>query len=61
MSWADWLLLSLIAGWFLFVLLRPRKKGCLGSCDGCEHWGSCEKKKNNRTFHTYKGENTHGS
>ena len=41
MSWADWLLLFLVAGWFCYLLLRPRKKGGCGSCPGC---GSCEKR-----------------
>ena len=48
MSWADWLLLGLVAGWFLFVLLRPRKKSCCGSCNGCgrcDRYGSCGKEK----------------
>ena len=48
MSWADWLLLGLVAGWFLFVLLWPRKKSCCGSCNGCsrcDRCGSCGKEK----------------
>ena len=46
MSWADWLLLGLVAGWFLYVLLRPRKKGgsysCCSGCSGCGKEKKCK-------------------
>ena len=48
MSWADWCLVALVAGWFCYLLLRPRKKGCCTRCNGCSqcsHCGGCENEK----------------
>ena len=42
MSWADWLLLSLVAGWILFILLRRPKRSC---CGNCSHCSGCRKGK----------------
>lgn len=35
MSLLDWLLVIPIAGYFLWVLFRPKKKKCSGCCEGC--------------------------
>ncbi|MBE6947020.1 MAG: FeoB-associated Cys-rich membrane protein [Ruminococcaceae bacterium] len=35
MALMDWVLLSAIAGYALFVLLRKKKKGCCGDCSQC--------------------------
>ncbi len=41
MSAGDWILLSLIGGYCLWLLLRPRRKKCSGDCAGCS---GCQKK-----------------
>lgn len=35
MSAADWILLALIGAYVLWLLFRPKKKHCSGSCDSC--------------------------
>lgn len=35
MSLADYALLAPIAGYFLWLLFRPRKKKCRGCCESC--------------------------
>lgn len=35
MSWLDYLLVALIAGYCLYILFRPKKGGCCGDCAHC--------------------------
>lgn len=44
MSWIDWLLVLLIAGYCLWLLLRRKKKGgCCVDCSACS--GCCKEKE----------------
>ena len=41
MGAADYILLALIGGYMLWIIFRPRKKGC---CGCCAHCAGCKKK-----------------
>lgn len=47
MSWLDYLLAALVAGYCLYILFRPKKGGsCGGDCSRCS--GKCSNETHDR-------------